>query len=67
MRTTLELDDELMKALMARHPSASKRTAVERAIRDYLSRDAAERVRSLAGSFPVEDMSAELRGRDRTS
>jgi hypothetical protein len=53
--------------LMARHPSASKRTAVERAIRDYLSRDAAERVRTLAGSFPIEDVAAELRARDRTT
>jgi Arc/MetJ family transcription regulator len=64
MRTTLDLDDGLMEALLARHPGASKRQAVERAIRHYLELDAAERMRSLRGRLDVEDVSRELR-RDR--
>jgi Arc/MetJ family transcription regulator len=66
MRTTLELSDALMEALLARHPGSSKREAVETAIRAYLSGDAKERIRALRGQLAVEDMSAALR-RDRTS
>jgi len=65
MRTTLDIDDELLKALMARHPGASKREAVERAIAEYLSKDAAARARALAGQILVEDASSELRRADR--
>ncbi len=46
MRTTLDLSDALMDALLARHPGASKREAVETAIRAYLAADATERIRS---------------------
>ena len=65
MRTTLDIDDELLHSLLARHPSASKREAVERAIRDYLARDAASRTRALAGRVDVQDLSADLRAADR--
>jgi Arc/MetJ family transcription regulator len=66
MRTTLELDDELMNVLLARHPGASKREAVERAIRSYLEEDAATRVIGLLGQIDgIEDVSAELRKIDR--
>lgn len=65
MRTTLELRDDLMRSLLARHPGVSKRAAVEHAIAAYLARDAAEAVRSLAGGVPVDDVSVELRRRDR--
>jgi hypothetical protein len=66
VRTTLELDDVLMEALMARHPGASKRQAVETAIRGYLERDAIGRVLALKGAVDVEDVSEELR-RDRAT
>lgn len=64
MRTTLDIDDELFKALLARHPGVSKREAVERAIRSHLANDAVERIRTMRGRFPIEDVTAELR-RDR--
>jgi hypothetical protein len=54
-----------MRSLLARHPGASKREAVEHAIRVYLAKDATEAVRALAGSVPVDDASAQLRRRDR--
>jgi hypothetical protein len=66
MRTTLELNDALMDALLSRHPGASKREAVETAIRAYLAADATERIRALRGRLAVEDLSQELR-RDRGS
>ena len=64
MRTTLELDDALMDALLARNPGATKREAVETAIRTYLAADAVERVKALRGRIALEDISSELR-RDR--
>jgi hypothetical protein len=65
MRTTLDIDDELLKSLLARHPGVSKREAVERAISAYLSNDAVARTRALAGHLDIEDASAELRRADR--
>ena len=55
MRTTLELDDGLMEALMARSPGTSKTKAVETAIADYLRRDAARGMRALRGAIAFED------------
>jgi Arc/MetJ family transcription regulator len=55
MRTTLELDDGLMEALMARSQGQSKTKAVESAIADYLHRDASRGVRELRGKIAFED------------
>lgn len=57
MRTTLDLDDELIDALMARHPDETKTKAVESAIEGYLCRDAIEWVIGRAGTFEIEDVS----------
>ena len=67
MRTTLELDDELVAALLMRYPGASKTEAIERAVRAYLLSDAATRLRELGGTMDIEDRSAELRSSDRRS
>ena len=64
MRTTLELDDALMEALLATFPGASKTEAVESALAAYLAESAASWLRAQAGSVELEDVSAELR-RDR--
>jgi Arc/MetJ family transcription regulator len=65
MRTTLDLDDELMRALLERHPGSSKTQAVEHAIREYLAADAYARIRALRGKLEIEDASIELRRIDR--
>ena len=65
MRTTLDIDDDLFAALLARHPGVTKREAVERAIRDYLARDTLARIRALVGRIEIEDVSHELRSIDR--
>ena len=65
MRTTLDIDDHLLEALLARHPGVSKREAVERAIAEYLAKDAAARTRALRGTIEIEDVSSELRKADR--
>jgi hypothetical protein len=61
MRTTLDIDDHLLDALMARSPGLSKTKAIERAIDHYVKADAYERVRALRGTFPdIVDRTAEL-------
>jgi hypothetical protein len=65
MRTTLEIRDDLMQSLLARHPGVPKRRAVERAIEAYLAQDAATGARALAGRVRVQDVSRQLRRRDR--
>ena len=65
VRTTLDLDDELMAALLERSPGLTKTEAIERALREFLALDAAARLRSLAGTLEIEDVSAELRAQDR--
>jgi len=65
MRTTLELDDALIAALMERHPDLSKTDAIEAAIKTYLMDTAIQRLRSRAGYFDIADVSAELRRVDR--
>ncbi len=61
MRTTLDIDDDLVKALIARHPGMSRTEAIETAIREYLARDAYEGLRALAGKVDIVDLSGELR------
>lgn len=65
MRTTLDLDDDLLQALLARHPGASKTEAIEIAVRSYLADDAKSRLRRVAGTLDVEDPSGKLRAADR--
>jgi hypothetical protein len=65
MRTTLDLDDRLMEALMARHPGETKTGAVEAAIAAHVRADTAARLRTLRGSVEIEDVSAQMRAIDR--
>jgi Arc/MetJ family transcription regulator len=65
MRTTLDLDDDLLAALVSRHPGVSKTEAIETAIRTYLRESAIEQLRELAGTMDIEDVSRELRRADR--
>lgn len=67
MRTTLDLDNALIDALLARHPDASKTEAIEIAVRSYLERGASSELRRLAGTLEIEDTSCELRRADRTT
>jgi metal-responsive CopG/Arc/MetJ family transcriptional regulator len=64
MRTTLDLNDDLVEALMSRHPGLSRTEAIERAVRTYLEGESVERLLSVAGSFKIEEVSADLRAAD---
>ena len=56
-----------MATLLARLPGRSKTEAIEHAIGSFLSGDAVERLRSLAGTLDVEDVSGPLRRADRST
>ncbi len=53
-----------MEALATQHPGLSKTEAIQVAVRAYLREQAVEELRSLAGSFPIEDVSEEFRAAD---
>jgi hypothetical protein len=67
MRTTLDLDDRLVEALVARNPGVPRTEAIQRALRAYLEADSVDRLLALAGTFDIEDVSGELRTADRTT
>jgi hypothetical protein len=67
MRTTLDINDSLMSALLDRIPGVSKTEAIERALRAFLADDATAKLRSLAGNLEIEDLSTTLRAGDRSS
>lgn len=67
MRTTLDLDDILLAALTARLPGVSKTEAIQRAVRFYLTHDAADQLKQLSGTLDIEDVSERMRRADRRS
>ncbi len=67
MRTTLDIDDALMEALLSSVPGVTKTEAIERALRAFLADDAAARLRALAGVLEIEDISQDVRRSDRRS
>ncbi|MEO7197256.1 MAG: type II toxin-antitoxin system VapB family antitoxin [Solirubrobacterales bacterium] len=65
MRTTLDIDDQLLQALLARLPQASKTEAIETAISSFVGRDAVRNLAEMAGTVEIEDLSQALRENDR--
>jgi hypothetical protein len=59
------LDDDLMAALMARHPDMTKTKAVEAAIEDHVRRGAIDWLLRMRGKIDIEDVSKEMRAIDR--
>ncbi len=67
MRTTLDIDDGLLGALMEELPAASESEAIETAIEAYVNHRSAIRLREMAGTVRAEEASTELRHGDRTT
>jgi Arc/MetJ family transcription regulator len=65
MRTTLDIDDRLMEALMIRHPDETKTKAVEAAIESYVRRGAVDWFLANAGTIEMDDVSSTMRVDDR--
>ncbi len=54
MRTTINVSDELMNALLERTKSRTKTQAIETAIREYLDKKAIEDLISLNGKIRID-------------
>jgi Arc/MetJ family transcription regulator len=67
IRTTLDIDDNLMATLLARLPGRSKTDAIELAIEGFLASDSIERLKGLAGTMEINDLSGEFRRVDRAT
>lgn len=65
MRTTLDLGDGLMEALLAKYPGKTKTAAVEAAIASNLEGDAAAGLREMAGRIEVEDRRSATRAAEK--
>ena len=67
MRTTLDIKDDVMDALLKRTKSKTKTKAVEVAIREYLEKKSIEDLIALSGNIHIEldwekEEEAELNG-----
>jgi hypothetical protein len=56
-----------MTTLLARLPDRSKTDAIEHAIEVFLANDSVERLKRLAGTLEIDDLSMDLRSSDRTT
>jgi Arc/MetJ family transcription regulator len=54
MRTTINIQDDLMDALLARTKSKTKTKAIELAIKDYIEKKSIEDLISLSGKINVD-------------
>ena len=54
MRTTINVSDELINALLERTKSRTKTQAIETAIREYLDKKAIEDLISLSGKIDID-------------
>ena len=55
MRTTLDIDDELMTNLLEQYPGKSKTQAIEQAIREHLYQTAAKELIAMAGTIDIDE------------
>ena len=61
MRTTLEIDEELLSKVMKATGEKKRSRAVDRALRDYLYWEAVKGFRAMAGKIDLVDNWYELR------
>lgn len=54
MRTTINIQEDLMDALLARTKSKTKTKAIELAIKDYIEKKSIEDIISLSGKINVD-------------
>lgn len=54
MRTTINIKDDLMEALLAQTKAKTKTKAVELSIREYIERKSIESIVSLSGKIDID-------------
>ena len=65
MRTTLDIDERLLGAVVKATGEKSRSKAVQKVLEDYLRRRAIDELRGSAGKIGIDDMQEEQRAADR--
>ena len=65
MRTTLDVDETLVEAVVEATGEKSKSKAVNKALQAYLRRKAINELRAMAGKIPIDDLREAQRAADR--
>ena len=65
MRTTLDVDPDLLDAVVETTGERSKTRAVNKALKEYVRRAKIGELRAMAGKFPLYDTREEQRTADR--
>ncbi len=65
MRTTLDIDRELLDRVVEATGERSKTKAVTKALQDYVRRTSIKELREMAGRYLIEDTREEQREADR--
>ena len=65
MRTTLDIDERLLGAVVKATGEKSRSKAVQKVLEDYLRHRAIDELRGSAGKIGIDDMQEEQRAADR--
>ena len=65
MRTTLDIDERLLSAVVRATGEKSRSKAVQRILEEYLRHRAIDELRGSAGSIGIDDMQEEQRTADK--
>ena len=65
MRTTLDIDERILGAVVKATGEKSRSKAVQRVLEDYLRHRAIDELRGSAGKIGIDDMQEEQRAADR--
>ena len=65
MRTTLDIDERLLGAVVKATGEKSRSKAVQKVLEDYLRHRAIDELRNSAGKLGIDDMQEEQRFADR--
>ena len=65
MRTTLDIDERILGAVVKATGEKSRSKAVQKVLEDYLRHRAIDELRGSAGKIGIDDMQEEQRAADR--
>ncbi len=64
MRTTYDLNSELVEEVMELSGESSKSKAIEKALNEYVRRIKIAELRAMIGQMPIDDLSEESKAAD---
>ena len=65
MRTTLDIDERLLSAVVKATGERSRSKAIQKVMEEYMRRRAIDELRDSAGRIGIDDMQEEQRAADR--